>query len=172
MEQKQINFFIRCNPPKTTAQAHRKATVINNRAMIYVDAEGKQLENDYISLLMPYVPQTPYYKSIIVDVLFVFPWRKSEKKSVVQYHYVPHIAKPDRDNAVKTLFDVMSMLRFWTDDDLISDGRITKVWGDEPGIGICIRESPQSFKIELTDNNGIVNWNLNEIEDNSKTISD
>lgn len=167
MQNNQINFFIKCNPPKTTAQAHRKATVVANRARIYVDAEGKMLENDYISLLTPYIPQTPFYKSITVDVLFVFPWRKSEKKSVVQYHYVPHTGKPDRDNAVKTLFDVMSMLRYWTDDDLIADGRITKIWGDNPGIGICIREAPESYDVSFKEDNGVINWCLNERENNS-----
>lgn len=165
------NFFIPCNPPKTTAQAHKAVTIVAGRAKMYTDQAGKILQSDYISMLRPYVPSIPYWQSISVNVLFVFPWRKGEKKSIVQYHYVPHTSKPDRDNAVKTLFDVMTTLRFWTDDNLISDGKITKVWGDTPGIGIEIIPSPTRYELTITNSNPQT-WNINGFYDNTETISD
>ena len=166
------NFFIGCNPPTTTAQAHKRIVLVKGRARLCTDAEGQILESDYISLLKPYVPSVPYFKAIKVNVLFVFPWRKSEKKKTIQYHYVPHTSKPDRDNAVKTLFDVMTRLRFWTDDNLISDGSITKAWGDTPGIGIEIISAPDRYDIELNEDNDVTTWNVKDIYDSTTTISD
>lgn len=167
-----LNFFIPCVPPSTTAQAHNKTMVRGKHAFVYTDPVGKALKNNYIALLSPFRPKEPFCKAIQVNIVFSYPWRKSEKKSVItNYHYTPKISKPDRDNMVKALFDSMSMLHFWTDDQILCDGFICKLWGETPGIGIEIVECPQSYDIKFNEQNGVTTWEL-ITNDNSTTISE
>lgn len=52
----------------------------------------------------------------------------------------PHTEKPDGDNLVKTLWDVLQGLGVIADDCRIADQRIVKVWADPPGVQLEVRE--------------------------------
>lgn len=52
---------------------------------------------------------------------------------------LPHDKRPDFDNTIKLLLDLLTELRFWCDDGQICDANIHKRYGAEPGIHIAIR---------------------------------
>ena len=128
-----ISFFVPCVPPKTTAQ-QKGAFSAGGRIRFFTKKKVAQAESDYISLLMRHAPADPMEGPLRLRVCLTWPWRKSEKKGVVARGWAPMTSKPDFDNASKMLCDVMTKLRFWTDDSQIADGRVAKGWGDRPGV--------------------------------------
>lgn len=138
-----INFFVSCEPPKSTHQASlRIITPKHGKSFVgkYKNSKAKQAE-EYISLLLrPYAPLKPYIGPLTVSVEWTYPWRKAETKARKAAGYQPCDKRPDCDNLCKILFDCMSKLGFWVDDGQIADLRFGKGWGDKPGIGITINE--------------------------------
>lgn len=135
-----LSFRINCIPPKTTAQ-QKGAMVIGGRVRFYTKAKVRHAENLLASLLMPYRPTVPFSRPVALSVVWTFPWRKSEKKSVVRSGIpIPHTSRPDLDNLEKALLDVMTSLGFWTDDSLVFRKWTAKHWGPDPGISVQIVE--------------------------------
>ena len=134
-----VEFFIRCIPPKATAQ-QKGVYVKDGRAQFFPKKEVARSAADYMTLLSPHVPAEPFRVPVRLDVSFVWPFRKMESRRVRERMLVPMTVKPDFDNLAKTLCDVMTKLCFWADDSLVADGRIRKFWGASPGIHIRIGE--------------------------------
>jgi Holliday junction resolvase RusA-like endonuclease len=76
---------------------------------------------------------------VALSVRFVFPWRKSESKARRALGIVPCDTRPDCDNMVKLVADVLTHLRFYQDDGQIAKLHVEKAWGDEVGITITIQ---------------------------------
>lgn len=134
-----MKIFLPIVPPKTTHQS-KKIVRIGKFHKLADKPELTEVISDYMSLLQPYAPPRPLSGPIILDLEFVFPWRKSEPKRNRILGKIPMTSKPDRDNMEKTLNDVMTKLGFWTDDAQIFDGRTSKYWGDNVGITIEFAE--------------------------------
>lgn len=137
------NAFIPCIPPSSTAQQHKRIfSGKNGRAFLGTDSKGVAIQNELVSLLLPFVPPEdfPRDKPLRLDVELYYPYRKSEKKRVVKSNsLVPHTSRPDLDNLLKFLLDCMTRCRFWNDDSLIFDLHAKKYWGPSPGILLCLR---------------------------------
>ena len=78
--------------------------------------------------------------AVALYVDFVFPWRKSELKRRLALGRVPHTSRPDCSNLIKMIEDVLTKLRFWTDDSCIAQLTISKAWGDRVGISVHIEQ--------------------------------
>lgn len=50
------------------------------------------------------------------------------------------LTKPDTDNSIKTLKDVMTQMKFWNDDAQVVWETCKKMWVDRPGILITFEE--------------------------------
>ena len=50
------------------------------------------------------------------------------------------LSKPDTDNLQKMLKDIMTDLKFWTDDALVASEITEKFYADTPGLFIVIQE--------------------------------
>ena len=75
-----------------------------------------------------------------MTVRWTFPFRKSERRSVVKAGLpILHTSRPDLDNLEKNLLDVLTRLNFWTDDSLVAVKLTSKWWGPVPGIDISIK---------------------------------
>ena len=141
MSQKSVEFFVRCVPPKATAQ--QKGAFYNHalgRVIHFKKKNVVESENDYMTLLAPHVPKEPFRGAVRFEAIFVWPFRKSESQKTRKRLLVPMTVKPDFDNLSKTLCDTMTKLCFWTDDSLVSDGRVRKFWGERSGIHIRVEE--------------------------------
>lgn len=138
-----VAFRIDCIPPTATAQ-QKGAFVCGGRVRFYTKKKVRQSENFLAALLSMHVPDVPFSEPVSVSVMWTFPWRKSERKSVTRAgEPIPHVSRPDLDNLEKNLLDVMTRLNFWTDDSLVTDKHTSKWWGPKPGIDIEIR--PTAF---------------------------
>ena len=73
-----------------------------------------------------HLPPSPLACPVRVDVEFYFrrPLRLQKKSS--PEGYIPHTAKPDRDNLDKALLDTLTQIGFFQDDALVVEGTITK----------------------------------------------
>lgn len=88
-----------------------------------------------------YRPEKPAEGPIQIRITFVFPYRKSEKKTLVASQAViAHTVRPDLDNMEKALLDTMTRLGFWKDDAQIFDKSTAKVWGPTYGVRIVYDE--------------------------------
>ncbi len=134
-----IEIFLPIVPPKTTHQAKRIVR-IGKFTRLADKPELKEAINSYMSLLLPYAPDTPISGPVSLTLRFTFPWRKSETKKRRMFGILPMTVKPDFDNMAKTITDVMTKLNFWRDDAQVARAYITKQWGDDVGIRIKIEE--------------------------------
>lgn len=131
-------FFIPCVPPRATSQ-QKGATRAGAGIRFYKKDHVKRAENDLISLLSSRAPAVPFEGAIDLWVKLVFPWRKSELRSVIKrYVEYPITTSPDCSNLIKMIEDSMTRLNFWNDDGQNAKLSVSKFWGDDPGIHIHI----------------------------------
>ena len=74
---------------------------------------------------------TPWSGPLCVDFTFYFPRPKNHFRSNGELKpSAPmwHTAKPDRDNADKSVLDALTNLGIWGDDKQVCDGRIRKLY--------------------------------------------
>lgn len=133
-----ISVFIPCNIPTVTAQ--QKGTMVRNgKVRFFKKKKVQQSENTFHALLYPYRPKKPLDGPVCLIVSLVFPWRKTEsKKKREGYTFYPVTVRPDLSNLIKTIEDVMTTLQFWNDDGQISTLKVSKQYGERPGIGLNI----------------------------------
>lgn len=138
-----LEFFAQFEPPTTTDQQHR--FVYSQKANRVIAFKGKKVIEARKALkdaMRPFVPDEPFVNPVRVIAIWAFPYRKTEKKAVVKDNLpVGKYTRPDGMNLQKALDDVMTELSFWTDDALIVDERVYKVWWSVPGIYIRIEEA-------------------------------
>lgn len=136
------HFKIRCIPPKGTHQ-HTARIFKNSAGKSFI---GKSKTNKAAKdeeklqlLLMPHQPSFPHQGPLQLKVYWDYPYRKSEpKKNRNAPIYCQ--TRPDGDNLIKGLKDLMTTLGFWEDDARISDERIIRRYTDSPGITIIISQ--------------------------------
>lgn len=130
-------FRLACIPP--TASHHRKRIVrIGGFARLADKPELVAAKATLDALLLPHQPAQPVAGPVALSLVFTWPWRASEPKKRRAAGRLPHTSRPDLDNLAKTLTDRLVALRFLEDDAAVSDLRLSKWWGDEPGITIAI----------------------------------
>lgn len=130
-----IQFFVPLkNPPTTTAQ-QKQVTIRNGKPIFYEPESLERARNILTAHLGQHVPdKTLKGKALQCTVKWFFPteaskyndgdWRKT---------------KPDTHNLNKLLFDVMTDLKFWEDDALVTSELIQKFWVKESPSGIYIK---------------------------------
>jgi Holliday junction resolvase RusA-like endonuclease len=134
-----ITFRLAIIPPKTTSQTKR-LVMVAGKPRFFAKKEHQSAENDLMLLCAPHAPATPLEGPIGLHVEFIFPWRKNESKRRIALGRVPNDTRPDCDNLVKLVGDVLTKLRFYRDDGQVADLHVTKAWGDRVGISISIKK--------------------------------
>lgn len=130
-------FFIPCSPPKATSQ-QKSISTIGSKPVLYKNKNVRQAEKSMTALLHLYRPEAPFSGAISLQVLWVYPWRKSEPKKNRVGGILLSDKRPDCSNLIKSLEDCMTRLNYWQDDSQIAELHVLKAWGDYPGIGIKI----------------------------------
>lgn len=134
-----IAFHLPIVPPKATSQGAGKRIVIKDgRPMFFKNDKATGSENDLTLLCSEYRPAAPLIGPIKLQVDFVFPWRKSESKWRRNLGRVPMDARPDCDNLVKMIADVLTKLSFYEDDGQVTSLEVSKAWGDRVGINVAL----------------------------------
>lgn len=129
---KEYEFFMAMNPPRTTAQMARSGTDRRGNHYHYKGQKLKAAERQLCMALARHRPETPAKGPVRLEVEWIF---RQERKSLK-----PKITRPDTDNLQKLLKDCMTKCGFWTDDALVYNEHVIKYWGPNPGINIKIVE--------------------------------
>ena len=119
--------------PKGTSQMKR----VNHRSGAFF--EGKELREArkaYYERLAEFAPETPLVGPIHISLGFNYATKDKKKKGM------PNTSRPDCDNLVKLVLDVMTDLGFWEDDSYISQLYVSKAWSnwDRASVGFYVKE--------------------------------
>ena len=128
--------------PRTTAQMKGEAIRYkkeNGKILPYIDHYRKPkvqaLRNELTLKMKRYRPKQTSEKPIRLTVILYFDV-KSPKKLWGTYK----TTKPDCDNYVKEIKDVMTLLKFWKDDNQVVDLRVVKYFAEKGTIFIRMEE--------------------------------
>ena len=137
----ELRFTIDCIPPRATGQSTtRVGRTKSGRGFIYKDKKGDKLRNELLLLLLDHAPPIPLESPLSLNIIFVYPWRKSEPKYKRALGQIPCSTKPDLDNMLKVFIDQMQTARFFLNDSGISNLSAEKYWGDHPRISVVLSE--------------------------------
>jgi Holliday junction resolvase RusA-like endonuclease len=135
-----IHFFIKCNPPKHTAQASSRILKNIKTGKFFIGKQenslAAQAKNELIALMAQYAPDHPIDGPIELVVRWCYPFRASEPKKNRAAGWRHCDTRPDIDNICKMLLDCMTRLGFWQDDSQVARLEFGKYWAYQPGIEI------------------------------------
>lgn len=134
---KKIEFFCPMTPPTRTEQQHR-VYIKNGRPIFVRDAKLREAISQLERAVAPYVPEEPIDKPVYVKIIWLFPYKKTEKKKNLG-NVIPKGTRPDIDNLNKNLLDCLNE-KFIKDDSLIVRLTTEKAWYEVPGIYVKIYE--------------------------------
>ena len=136
-----ISFRLDIIPPTATSQTKR-LVMVGGKPRFFPKKEHAAAERSLLELCKPHAPADALQGPILLEVDFTFPWRKTESKRRKEWKVIPNDKRPDADNLVKLVGDVLTKANFYADDGQVADLRVRKFWGDSPGIGIQISPIP------------------------------
>jgi len=135
-----LEAFIPCEVPTRTAQ-QKGACVVQGKIRFFTKKVVKEAEKQWRTILLPYVPATPFTGPIRLEITLHFPWRKGDSKLKAQFRVVPIDTRPDAENIFKACGDQMTVLGFWKDDSQIAELTVRKFRSDTPGLHLKIQPS-------------------------------
>ncbi len=128
-----ISFFLPMRIPTKTHQ-QKKVRVVNGKPVFYEPEELKAVRMKFRDTLAAYAPDKPMKGAVRLMTKWLFPI------SGKHYDGEYKTTKPDTDNLVKMLKDVMTDLHFWNDDAQVASEIIEKFWAAQPGLFIVVEE--------------------------------
>lgn len=128
-----IEFFIPMKLPTVTHQ-QKKVHVVNGKPQYYEPATLKDARQKFSAHLAAYVPE----KKLTGPIRLLTKWcyTATEKHKNGEYK----ITKPDTDNMIKLLKDVMTGLGYWIDDAQVASEITEKFWSEQPGLYVRIEQ--------------------------------
>ena len=132
-KERTLQFFVPMKLPTKTHQ-EKKVRVVNGKPVFYEPAELSAVRTKFRDTLATYVPHQPFVGAVRLVTKWCFP--VSGKHRDGEYRS----SKPDTDNLVKLLKDVMTGLHFWKDDAQVASEIIEKFWADIPGLFVAVEE--------------------------------
>ena len=123
-------FFMPMVPPTKT---HQEKRIDWTHRRVYEDNTLYAVRAKLSDAVGSHRPDQPYTGAVRLITKWCFPRGKHPSGTY-------RTTKPDTDNLVKLLKDVMTQNRFWTDDALVASEIIEKFWAEVPGIYVCIEE--------------------------------
>lgn len=126
-----MNEFVIKGSPSTVTAQQKGETIIRGHVHHYKKNTVARAEAILADQLLPYVPDDPYADPIFLRVMWLFDKKSLTKKGSRSFK----TQRPDLDNMLKGLADVMSSMGFWEDDSQIVKLDLTKAWSKEyPGL--------------------------------------
>jgi Holliday junction resolvase RusA-like endonuclease len=143
-----LDLWIDCVPPKATSQ-QKGACRTSSGVRFYKKAHVAHAEADLLTLIRSVMPadwRMIEAGPVMLNVLFVWPWRKSEPKKHRTEPLLPMDVAPDCSNIIKMLEDCLTRLGVWRDDGQVAWLRVGKFWGDDPGIRIRVQKATRDHQ--------------------------
>ena len=108
-----LRFFLPMIPPTVTHQ-QKRTTVRNGKPRYYEDSRLRDARAKFRAYLSKYVPPEPFTGGVMLLTRWCYPLCSDHRDGDYK------LSKPDTDNSVKLLKDVMTDLCFWKDDALVA----------------------------------------------------
>ena len=83
-----------------------------------------------MALVLPHKPTTPFIGALRLELVWQYPWRKNEKKSIIMNGAAPCSTRPDCDNLAKLFCDQLGKANFFKDDAQIYSLKISKIYSN------------------------------------------
>lgn len=131
-----IEFFTHIIPPTKTHQ-EKKVHIVKGKPVFYEPAELREVRLKLRAYLSLNKPEEKLSGALRLIVKWLFPIKG--KHTDGEYK----ITRPDTDNLIKLLKDVMTEVGFWNDDAQVASEINEKFYADIPGIYIRIEEIGQ-----------------------------
>ena len=126
-----IEIFLKGQPARVT---HQSGTRYPRRGRPY-KTKALMVYERYLQYgLALYRPAKAISGPVKLSVKFGF--QAGRKKDAGKWK----TTKPDTDNMIKTVKDILTDLNFWLDDAQVTHETCLKFWTDQPGIEITIEE--------------------------------
>lgn len=129
----EISFFMPMLPPTMTHQ-EKQVRVVKGKPVFYEPAELKAVREKLRVHLGRHVPEEKLNGALRLTTWWCFPMKGKHQNGEYK------TSRPDTDNLVKMLKDVMTELRFWNDDAQVASEVIEKYWAELPGIYVKVEE--------------------------------
>ena len=126
------------------AQPRARAFSFNGRARMYDPGTAEAWKQCIAQAVAPHVPKVPLEGPLRVDIDLFFPRPKRLCRKCDPDNPLPHVAKPDRDNAEKAVLDALTQLGVWRDDCQVCQGAVRKWYagkGSAPGAILRIQDA-------------------------------
>ena len=144
--QKVINLIFEEGLPRATAQQKGEAVRYTRNGQAYIQhykkAKVKAPHNEFVYRLKRYAPPVPSEDPIRLIVFIGFDVK--EKQLWGKYK----TTRPDGDNYIKELKDVMTEIGFWRDDAQVVDERIVRTYAEKGSITIQVETLKQPGRIK------------------------
>jgi Holliday junction resolvase RusA-like endonuclease len=114
------------------------------QARVYDAKTAEGWKSQVAVALKPHIPAIPYDIPLKVTITIWMPrilkhYRTKKGVKVIREDAPNwYTAKPDIDNLAKAAFDAITQCNFWTDDSLVVNGTIRKLYSETPGATIEI----------------------------------
>ena len=131
-----VEFFTHIIPPTKTHQ-EKKVHIVKGKPVFYEPAELREVRLKLRAYLSLNKPDEKLSGALRLIVKWLFPIKG--KHTDGEYK----ITRPDTDNLIKLLKDVMTEVGFWNDDAQVASEINEKFYADIPGIYIRIEEIGQ-----------------------------
>ncbi len=127
-----IDFFMVMKKVPTVTHQEKQVHVVNGKPVFYEPEELKAARAKLLAHLGQHVPEKRFTGPVRLTTWWCFPVTGKHKNGEYK------TSKPDTDNLVKLLKDVMTELHFWKDDAQVASEVIEKYWADLPGIYVKV----------------------------------
>ncbi len=125
-----FDFFMPMKKVPTVTHQEKQVHVVNGKPVFYEPDELKAARAKLLAHLGQHVPEKRFTGPVRLTTWWCFSVTGKHKNREYK------TSKPDTDNLVKLLKDVMTelQLHFWKDDAQVASEVIEKYWADLPGI--------------------------------------
>ncbi|MBE5985126.1 MAG: RusA family crossover junction endodeoxyribonuclease [Paenibacillaceae bacterium] len=125
-------FFMPMKKVPTVTHQEKQVHVVNGKPVFYEPEELKAARAKLLAHLGQHVPKERYIGPVRLITKWCFPITGKHQNGEYK------TSKPDTDNLVKLLKDVMTELHFWKDDAQVASEITEKFWSDLPGIYVKV----------------------------------
>jgi len=125
-------FFMPMRKVPTVTHQEKQVHVVNGKPVFYEPEELKAARAKLLAHLGQHVPKDRYIGPVRLITKWCFPILGKHQNGEYK------TSKPDTDNLVKLLKDVMTELHFWKDDAQVASEVTEKFWSDLPGIYVKV----------------------------------
>lgn len=125
-------FFMPMKKVPTVTHQEKQVHVVNGKPVFYEPEELKAVRAKLLAHLGQHVPKERYIGPVRLITKWCFPVLGKHQNGEYK------TSKPDTDNLVKLLKDVMTELHFWKDDAQVASEITEKFWSDLPGIYVKV----------------------------------